>query len=573
MQIMEWDRRIQKMVGKSSRKKFGELLIDAEITTKELLEQALKLQKTSGKKLGEILLEQGAVDENQIVDILEFQLRVPRINFNNQYIKPEIPRLISENLARKHTLIPVQREGNLLIIAMTDPMDLFALDDVRISTGLEVKPGIATRREILDAIDRYYGGESTEKAVEDLKKEFDLDKISEIENEFLDDISNAPVVRFINSIIQHAIRMKASDIHIEPMEKNLRIRFRLDGELQEIMNASKSPHSAIVTRIKIMGRMDIAEKRIPQDGRVETTIDGKDVDLRLSILPTVYGEKVVIRLLGRNDLMLSKSQLGFNEKNIELFDKIIKSPNGIILVTGPTGSGKTTTLYAVLRELNKINKNIITVEDPVEYRLEGINQVQVNNKAGLTFANGLKSILRQDPDIIMIGEIRDAETAQIAVRAAITGHLVLSTIHTNDSASTISRLVDMGIEPYLVSSSVVGIVAQRLVRKICPNCRFAYMPDQYEMKLLSLKSQQPIYKGKGCSSCNNTGYKGRTSIHEVMVVNREIRELIECRASIDQLRSLSMGFGTTTLKENCISLVLEGTTTVEELIKATYSLE
>jgi type IV pilus assembly protein PilB len=322
-----------------------------------------------------------------------------------------------------------------------------------------------------------------------------------------------------------------------------------------------------------MSNLDIAEKRIPQDGRVEMNIDGKDLDLRISILPTVYGEKAVLRLLGRSDTLLSKSQLGFTEKNIQLFNKLIKRPNGIILVTGPTGSGKTTTLYAALRELNKTSSNIITVEDPVEYRIDGINQVQVNNKAGLTFAGGLRSILRQDPDIIMVGEIRDSETAQIAVRAAITGHLVLSTLHTNDSASTISRLIDMGVEPYMVASSVIGVVAQRLVKKICPNCRKEYEPELEERNLLKLEKGQHVYKGEGCSYCNYTGYKGRISIHEIMQVNSEIRELIDKKAGIDSIREMSYKEGTTSLRDNCVKLVTEGITTVDELMRVTYSIE
>lgn len=555
-----------------NRKKLGELLIEEGVITREQLENLLVLQKNSGKKLGEIIVSENIVDEQQIVDVLEFQLRIPKIDFDAIAIDADVPKLISENIARKHILIPVQREGDSLTVAMADPLDLFAIDDVKVSTALEIKPAIALKSSILTAIEKYYGKESAEKAVEDFKKQYNFDQITESEND-LSDINNAPVVRLVNSVIQHAMKVKASDIHIEPLENSLRIRFRIDGDLQEIMKSSKTAHNAVVTRIKIIGRMDIAEKRVPQDGRVEMTVDGNDIDLRLSVLPTVYGEKVVIRLLGRNDMMLSKSQLGFNTDNIDLFERIIKSPNGIILVTGPTGSGKTTTLYAVLRELNKIHRNIITVEDPVEYRLEGINQVQVNVKAGLTFASGLRSILRQDPDVIMIGEIRDVETAQIAVRAAITGHLVLSTIHTNDSASTISRLVDMGIEPYLVSSSVVGIVSQRLVRKICNNCKKSYKPDLTELSLLKLRDSQQLHKGAGCSACNGTGYKGRTAIHEIMPVGRDIRELIDRRATIDQLRHMETKTGTMTLRESCTRLVLSGVTTVEELVRMTYSLD
>lgn len=556
-----------------NKKGLGEILIKAGLITEEQLELALQRQKSSGIKLGELLIAEKTITEKQLVEALEYQLRIPCIDFAAITVDPEVARLINESLARRHMLIPVLKEDNQLTVAMVDPLNIYALDDVNIATGLVVKPALALRNQILSAIDHFYGNESAEKAVEDFAKEFGLEQINEIEDNVLNEVNNAPVVRLVDSIIQHAIRTKASDIHIEPFEKNIRVRFRIDGDLQEIMTSAKTAHSAIITRIKILGRMDIAEKRIPQDGRVEMHFENKDVDLRISVLPTVYGEKVVIRLLDRGSVILTKSQLGFSDENINMFDKIIKSPNGIILVTGPTGSGKTTTLYAVLRELNKINSNIITVEDPVEYRLDGVNQVQVNVKAGLTFANGLRSILRQDPDIIMIGEIRDSETAEIAVRAAITGHLVLSTMHTNDSASTVSRLTDMGIEPYLVSSSVVGVVAQRLVRKICSNCRIEYNPSHAEMDLLNVRDDAVLYKGEGCSVCNHTGYKGRTSIHEILLMNREIREIVDHKGTIDEIRLAAAKHGTITLQESCINLVKKGITTTDELLKVTYSLE
>lgn len=560
------------MVNRSKRG-LGEILLESGIITSSQLEEALIKQKTSGKRLGEILIAEGIINEKQLIEALEYQLKIPYFDFTTESIQPEIPRLISESLARRHMLIPISREGKQLTVAMVDPLNLYAIDDVNIATGLQVKPALALRSHIESAIDRYYGKESAEKAVEDFTREIGIEQINEIEENILSEINNAPVVRLVDSIIQHAVRARASDIHIEPFEKNIRIRFRIDGELQEIMTSSKTTHSAIVTRIKIIGRMDIAEKRIPQDGRVELQVDNKDVDLRISVLPTVYGEKIVIRLLDRSSTIMTKTQLGFSETNIRMFDKLIQSPNGIILVTGPTGSGKTTTLYAVLQELNKINRNIITVEDPVEYRLDGVNQVSVNVKAGLTFANGLRSILRQDPDIIMIGEIRDAETAEISVRAAITGHLVLSTMHTNDSASTVSRLVDMGIEPYLVSSSVVGVVAQRLVKKICSNCKVEYEPLSSEKDLLNKPDLDVLYKGEGCSICNNTGYRGRTAIHEVMLMTREIREMVDRRASIDAIRAASAKYGTITLRDSCSQLVWEGITTTDEMLKVTYSIE
>lgn len=556
-----------------NRKGLGDILLDSGILTLAQLEEALQKQKTNGKKLGELLIDDGIINEQQLIEALEYQLKIPYIDFTVQSIDPDTPRLISESLARRHMLIPIIKEGNQLTVAMVDPLNLYAIDDVNIATGLNVKPALALRNHIQNAIDQYYGKESAEQAVEDFKKEIGFEQISEMEEEILNEVNNAPVVRLVDSVIQHAIRAKASDIHIEPYENNIRIRFRIDGELQEIMTSSKTTHSAIVTRIKILGKMDIAEKRIPQDGRVEMHVDNKDIDLRISVLPTVYGEKIVLRLLDRSSTILTKTQLGFSAENIKMFDKLIQTPNGIILVTGPTGSGKTTTLYAVLQELNKINRNIITVEDPVEYRLNGINQVQVNIKAGLTFANGLRSILRQDPDIIMIGEIRDTETAEIAVRAAITGHLVLSTMHTNDSASTVSRLVDMGIEPFLVSSSVVGVVAQRLVKKVCTNCKTEYKPAHSEMELHNLNDDDMLYKGEGCSLCGKTGYKGRTAIHEVLLMTRELREMVDEHASIDEIRSAATKYGTLSLKNSCSQLVRSGVTTTDEMLKVTYSLE
>ncbi len=456
---------------------------------------------------------------------------------------------------------------------MVDPLDFFAIDDVKNFTGMDLSIAISPEKDILNAIDRYYGSEVAEKAFEDLKKEYNSLNLTDLSDITASEVSNAPVVRLINSILQHAIKSGASDIHIEPTESHLRIRFRIDGQLHEVISSAMSAHPAMVTRIKIMSSLDIAEKRIPQDGRVETIVNGHPVDLRISLLPTVYGEKVVIRILGGASGVMDRSQLGISEKNMALYDKIAGSPNGIILISGPTGSGKTTTLYSLLKEINTPNVNIITVEDPVEYKLDGINQVQVNIKAGLTFANGLRSILRQDPDVIMIGEIRDSETAQIAIRASITGHLVLSTIHTNDSASSVVRLVDMGVEPYLVSSSLVGVVSQRLVRNICPKCKMAYRPSHSEMLMLKMEEPRNLFKGEGCPACNFTGYKGRSGIHEILVVTREIRDLINRGATTDQLMQMAIRQGTVTLKDSCAELVLAGVTTVEEFIKTTYSVD
>jgi type IV pilus assembly protein PilB len=557
----------------TKQKVLGEILIESGSITGKQLEEGLQASKERGLFLGATLVELGYIDEKTLYKALEYQFHIPYIDLNETVIDKEATGTIPEALAKKHSLIPIKKEQNVLTVVMADPLNFYAIDDVKNSTGMEIALAISPIKDILNAIDRYYGSEIAEKAFEDLKREYrdlniaDLSQLSESE------VANAPVVRLINSILQHAVKSNASDIHVEPTVTHLRIRFRIDGQLQEVMTSAMAAHPAMITRIKIMAQMDIAEKRIPQDGRVETIVDDKAIDLRISILPTVYGEKAVIRVLGGTGGALDRKELGLSETNGLMYDKIAKSPNGIILVSGPTGSGKTTTLYSLLKEINKPEVNIITVEDPVEYKLDGINQVQVNVKAGLTFANGLRSILRQDPDIIMIGEIRDGETAQIAIRASITGHLVLSTIHTNDSASTVARLVDMGVESYLVASSVVGVVAQRLVRNICPRCKSTYRPSHSEMLLLKMKEPTPLYKGVGCPYCNFTGYKGRSGVHEILVITREIRDLINRNASTDQLQQMAIRQGTVTLRESCIDLVLHGITTVEELLKVTYSVD
>lgn len=571
----QYTNRIKNSIGDwmKNRKRLGDLLIEAGIITTEQLSEALSIQKSTGEKLGEVLTNSGFVTEKQMIEVLEFQLGIPHMNLEKHYIDPEIPNLIKEDLARRHLLMPVSKKGNILWVAMSDPLNIFAIDDVKIATGLKVETIISSKRDIENAIDEYYGKQDAEKAIEDFKKQYEIDDIDTLDDEVLNEINNAPVVRLVNSIIKQAVKSKASDIHIEPFENTIRVRFRIDGDMQEIMTPAKSAHSAIVTRIKIMAKMNIAERRLPQDGRVETSIDGREIDLRISSLPTVYGEKIVIRLLDRSSFLISKSQLGFTKHNLGLLENIMQNPNGIILVTGPTGSGKTTTLYTLLRELNRIDRNIITVEDPVEYRLNGINQVAVNVKAGLTFANALRSILRQDPDIIMIGEIRDGETAKIAVRAAITGHLVLSTMHTNDTAATVARLTDMGVEPYLVSSSVVGVVAQRLVRRICNDCKQKYTPNEMEKKTVGVIEDIEIYRGRGCTNCNNTGYKGRIAIHEVMPIVKELRMKIDRRENADKLRETARRHGTSSLRDNCRELVLEGMTTIEELLRVTCSLE
>lgn len=554
----------------NKQKKLGELLVDAGKLSEEKLEQLLSLQKGTGKKLGELLIEKNIFTEDEILKVLEIQLGIQKIDLGEYFIEPQVPTLIQEKIARRHILIPVKRVEKKLFVAMNDPLNVVAIDDIRLITGLEPYPVIASKGDILNAINTYYGKAMAESAIAEFKKQNKRDLDQEfLEDEMANELKNAPVVRLVNTIIKQAVSQGASDIHIEPFENILRIRFRIDGDLREIMDSEKSTHSAILTRIKIMASLDIAEKRIPQDGRIELNVDGKEVDLRISTLPTVFGEKIVIRILDRSGFLLDRSDLGFTDVNNVLYEKIIRNPNGIILMTGPTGSGKTTTMYTILREINDSKKNIITVEDPVEYRLYGINQVQVNNKAGLNFASGLRSILRQDPDVIMIGEMRDTETTEIAVRAAITGHLVISTMHTNSAAATVSRLLDMGIESYLISSSVVGIIAQRLVKKLCEKCKTLVELDETQKKSLGITDGK-IYQKNGCNHCNQTGYKGRTGIHEIMIINRGIREVIDRRGTMDEIEDIASKNGMTTLTQSCRELVLNGTTSYEEYLRVTY---
>lgn len=554
--------------------KLEDLLLSSGKITKEQLDLALLRQINTGEKIDKILVDEGFVTINDIAELLERQLGIPYIDLERHFIRAEIVLKIPESIARRYDLIAIDIEGNSLLVAMSDPLNIFAIDDLKLYTNYEIKPVMADEASIRRNIDKYYRRELAERVLEEFIKFYEFKDMKMMNEEELLEVSSAPVVKFINTMIEQAIEMRASDIHIEPWEDIVLIRFRIDGDLNEIMRLSINSHSALVTRIKIMGQMDIAEKRIPQDGRVEVKLKDREVDMRISTMPTVYGEKIVIRILDRSAFLLSKSQLGFNEKNIKLFNKIIGQPFGMILVTGPTGSGKTTTLYAILNELNKEARNIITIEDPVEYKLEGINQVQVNTKAGLTFAKGLRSILRQDPDIIMVGEIRDSETAKIAIRASITGHLVLSTLHTNDCPSSIIRLIDMGVEPYLVSSAIIGVISQRLVKKLCPHCKLPYKPSHSEKSLLGLEQEDSVilYKAIGCNRCNN-GFMGRRAVHEVMVVNENMRELISKRASVDEIRAKAINSGMTTLLNNSIRLALEGVTTLEECLRAGFTID
>ena len=555
------------------KKRIENLLLEEGKITQSQLQKALDIQKNNRKKLGTILIEENIVKEEDILEALENQLNIPRLNLSTMFIDERAVKTISYMFGKKHCAIPIYFKNNeILVVAMNDPLDLMVQDDLQLVTGKKISSVIASKDEINGLLERYFNNEDVQRAAEEFREDNLFSDEEDLEEQVLSEINNAPVVRLVNSIIEQGIRTGASDIHIEPYENRLRIRMRIDGTLHEAMKIDKRTHNAIISRIKIMTNLNIAERRIPQDGAVLIHIDDRDVDLRISILPTIFGEKVAIRILDSVQFYKTKNELGFTPKELNIVEEMIHNPYGLILVTGPTGSGKSSTLYAILRELNTEEDNIVTVEDPVEYKLNGINQVQVNKKTGLTFVTALRSILRQDPNIIMIGEIRDIETAEIAVRSSITGHLVFSTIHTNDAASTITRLLDMRVPPYLVSSSLAGIISQRLVRKVCDSCKKPYLASSSEKKILNIDQEKSItlYKGEGCGACNRTGYSGRIAIHEVLKIGKEHREMIIKGVNADQLRKFSIGKGMVPLRENAVKLVKQGITTIEEVAKIAF---
>jgi type IV pilus assembly protein PilB len=567
-------------LAKPEKKRLGDILVEFNVITEAQLQDALKVQKETGVRLGQALIQLGIVTEQRMNEVLEFQLGIPQVALHKYRLDPKVVKLISGELARRHKIIPIERKANKIRLAMMDPLNLVAIDDVQLQTGLEVEPVIATEREIDQVISRYFGlTDSVKQAFGNQLHQMEKEAAAVTELVDLAELANAgddaPIVKAVNAFIQQSVKEKASDIHIEPGERHVRVRYRIDGILQEMMTLPKQTHAPLVSRIKIMADMDIAEKRVPQDGRIQIKMDIHNIDLRVSTLPTIYGEKVVIRLLDKTNALFTINELGMQPEVLDVFKKMLKQTYGVILITGPTGSGKTTTVYAGLNQLNDQEKNIITVEDPVEYVLPGINQVQVNTKAGITFAAGLRSILRQDPDIIMVGEIRDGETAEIAVRAATTGHLVLSTLHTNDAAGTVTRLMNMGVEPFMVASSMVGILAQRLVRIICPECKQSYqLPSNDLMRFfLGVGETEPVtlYKGTGCSLCNNTGYKGRIAIQEVMSISKEIRRLIMQKTAADLIKEQAIREGMLTLKEDGMKKALAGITTINEVIRVAYS--
>nr|WP_288547696.1 GspE/PulE family protein [uncultured Blautia sp.] len=563
------------MALRRERMRLGDMLIKQNVLTEDELKKALELQKGSGKKIGEVLVDNGFITEDMIVRALQMQLGLKVVQLTGVTIPKEVRNLVSVDLLKKYTCIPFELDpynANILHLAMADPMDMAAIDDISIVTNLQIEPYIATTRDILAAIDRCYGASETLDAARRFTQERAQLRGNIEENDTDADVSDAPIVQLVRSLIEQAVRQRASDIHIEALESKVRVRYRIDGALFERMVYDNSLLPAISTRIKIMGGMDISEKRKPQDGRMSIVVDRQEYDIRISSIPTVHGEKIVMRISSKLNLTRNKKELGLAPDEMARFDHMMASPFGIIFVTGPTGSGKSTTLYTALSELNREEVNIVTVEDPVEADIEGINQIQVNNKVDLTFASALRSILRQDPDIIMIGEIRDQETAGIAVQASITGHLVVSTLHTNNAVGTLNRMADMGVERYLIADSVVGVIAQRLVRKLCPHCRKMRPASEEEKRILRQNTDQEvnIYEPAGCKLCNNTGFFGRIGVFEIMEVNEEIRNLIAENGTTEELEEAAKRSGMRTLRQNGIRYVLDGTTSIEEMLKASY---
>ncbi len=550
------------MKKKQERKRLGDLLVEAGLITEEQLEEALK-EKAPGQKLGDALLQRGYITEQQLIEVLEFQLGIPHVSLYRYPIDPKVTNLISKEFAKRHMVMPLKIEGERLLVAMADPMDFFVIDDLRLSTGFHIETAIASKDDILRAINKYY---DIDESVEDFLQMAPATETVEEERITEED---SPIVRLVNQILQLAVEQRASDVHIDPQETKVLVRYRIDGILRTDRALPKHMQSMLTARIKILANMDITEHRIPQDGRIKMNIDFHPVDLRVSTLPTVYGEKIVMRILDLGAALNDIHKLGFNQLNLQRFIELIERPTGIVLITGPTGAGKSSTLYAALNHLNSEEVNIITIEDPVEYEIEGVNQIQVNPNVGLTFAQGLRSILRQDPNIIMVGEIRDRETAEVAIRASLTGHLVLSTLHTNDALSTITRLIDMGIEPFLVAASLAGVVSQRLVRRVCRDCQEEQEPTKREIEIFASRGMKidKLVRGRGCPTCNMTGYKGRIAIHELLVMTDEMRRVILNKEPFSKLRELAIKNRMIFLIDDGLLKVKQGLTTLEEVLK------
>lgn len=564
---------------KGKRKRLGDLLIENDLISPEQLELALDKQKGTGKRLGQILVELGFLSEDDMISFLGKQWNIPYVKLSNYLIDTEILKLIPEEVARKYTCIPLYKQAGSLVTAMADPLDIFAIDDIQKKIDMNIEAVVGTRNDIISAIDQYYGSGSEMK---ELISEIDSSYSTSLEAKkttgkivvLEEDNEEAPVIKLVNMILMQAIKDGASDIHIEPDDDMLRIRLRIDGILYEIPAPPRHLQGPILSRLKVMAKLDIAERRVPQDGRFQVDMNDKIIDFRVSTFPTIYGENIVMRILDSSNLVVNMNELGFTPKDQNRFIDVLGSAYGIILVTGPTGSGKTTTLYTSLKFLNSIDKNIITVEDPVEYRLPLIRQTQVNPEANFTFAVGLRAILRQDPDIIMVGEVRDRETAEIAIESALTGHLVLSSLHTNDCVGAITRLLNMNIESFLIGSSVVGVVAQRLVRRICSNCKAPYEAnDTVKEKIgFPLDKKLILYKGQGCSKCKMSGYKGRAAIFELMTISEELKELIIEQAPISKISKAAKRDGMKTLVEDGLIKAVKGITTLDEVFRVAHSI-
>jgi type IV pilus assembly protein PilB len=547
------------------RIRLGDLLVRAGLITEQQLTSTLK-EKSPNQKLGDALLERGYITEQQLMQELSVQLRIPHISLYQYSFDTRLFNLVPKEVAKRNNLIPIKKEGDKLYVAMSDPMDYYAIDDLRLTTGLQIEPVISTKDEITKAINKNY---------DDVDSEFDefIEQFPTV-NRPTEERKNedSPVIRLVNSIFSNAVTNKASDIHIDPQEKKMVVRYRVDGVLRIERVLPKQLQSVVTARIKVLANLDITEYRVPLDGRIKITLDHHTVDMRVSTIPTVYGEKIVIRVLDLGNAINDIENMGFNKLNLRRFISMINKPTGMVLITGPTGSGKSSTLYSALNQLNSPEVNIVTIEDPVEYQIEGINQIQVNPSVGMTFAKGLRSILRQDPNIIMVGEIRDKETAEVSIRASLTGHLVLSTLHTNDSIGTISRLIDMGVEPFLVASSLGGIVAQRLVRKVCRDCRAEQEPTLMDKEIFAKRGIviEKVVRGKGCSACNMSGYKGRIALHEVLAIDDEMRRVIMTTNSDTELKKIAIANKTVFLIDDGLLKVKQGLTTTEEVLKVAY---
>jgi len=555
----------------------GDLLIDIGLITQGQLEIALESQKESKKRLGEALIDEGFITEAQLIEALEMQLGIEFVDLGNYMIDSSMSHTVPKSIARKYGVVPVRKDRDNLYLAMSDPLNFKAIEEARTATRLRIVPMIATVEGIDRAIQTLYGSEGVSRAIEEMKRTTRVPVMEEpgAASTTVDaDTQSAPTVRLVNSIIERAVSERASDIHLEPHEDELLVRMRVDGLMRDILNVPKNLQSAVLSRLKVMGGMDISERRIPQDGRANVTIKQRDIDLRMSTLPTLFGEKLLIRLLDKEAQFLDKESIGLGGHDAEWYDELLRTKSGVILIAGPTGSGKSSTMHTMIRQLNTRMVNLITLEDPVEYQIKGVNQVQINDKVGMTFASGLRAILRQDPDIIAVGEIRDGETADIAMRAAITGHTVLSTIHTSDAVAAVDRLIDIGVEPYLIAGAVRGIMSQRLVRRICPHCREEYMPDQDELEQLGIReSGVTFYRGKGCPMCFHTGYHGRTGVFEVVKMTPALRRAILDGSPREKLRELALKSGYIPLEQNAVRMVLEGVTTVEEALKVSESAD